>query len=391
MTNCKSRLNAMCSKVIAHFGSSHFGSRSVWLQCLCASVISAIDRMPLSQEQIDALKNPETMITIQVENPKKPGSKAAERFALYKAATTIQDATIKGANWQDSSSDFEKGFLKAPEGTPDREAEARSKIQSTDLVPKALPELTESVSKVEMSAATISLLRTMIRDEIKNGMLEMEHRFSAKLDNAIGEVKEELCVERASRQQLEERVAQLEQQHVREQAASTAQMFDDEDVDKSVVVVGGFGDQALEDAEALVQQMMVGIAGFKEVDMVNVEQPIALATFDTPASALEFIRTQKKNHIIQTNKLWAAENRSKTERSRCKIVSKLKKYMIELGGFQARDVITSYKLFRINARVSGKILPVATVTEACELIWCNDAVPTVQVREALDSFVRELE
>eukprot|EP00434_Breviolum_minutum_P016777 symbB.v1.2.014798.t1/scaffold1089.1/size139057/10 len=349
------------------------------------------------------------MIEIQMENPKKPGSKAAERFNHYKAATTIQDATAKGANWQDLSSDFEKGFLKvcgpkplepialgsakraAPEGTPDREAEARSKIQSTDLVPKALPELTESVSKVEMSAATISLLRTMIRDEIKNGMLEMEHRFSTKLDNAIEEVKQELCVERASRQQLEERVAQLEQQHVREQAAPTAPMFEDEDVDKSVVVVGGFGDRALEDAEALVQQMMVGIAGFKKVDMINVEQPIALATFDTPASALKFIRTQKKNHIIHTNKLWAAENRSKTERTRGKIVSKLKKYMIELGGFQARDVITSYKLFRVNVRVSGKILPVATVTEACEMIWCNDAVPTVQVREALDSFVRELE
>ena len=106
----------------------------------------------------------------------------------------------------------------------------------------------------------------------------MEHRFSAKLDNAIGEVKEELCVEKASRQRLEGRVAQLEQQHVREQAASTAQLFEDEDVDKSVVVVGGFGDQALEDAEMLVQQMMVGIAGFKEVDMVNVEQPFFFLT-----------------------------------------------------------------------------------------------------------------
>ena len=41
-------------------------------------------------------------------------------------------------------------------------------------------------------------------------------------------------------------------------------MFEDEDVDKSVVVVGGFSDQALEDAEVLVQQMMVGIAGFKD-------------------------------------------------------------------------------------------------------------------------------
>ena len=50
-------------------------------------------------------------------------------------------------------------------------------------------------------------------------------------------------MERASRHQLEERVAQLEQQHVREEAASTAQLFEDEDVDKSVVVVGGFGDK----------------------------------------------------------------------------------------------------------------------------------------------------
>ena len=33
-------------------------------------MIPAIDRMPLSQDQIDALKNPETMIEIQMENPK---------------------------------------------------------------------------------------------------------------------------------------------------------------------------------------------------------------------------------------------------------------------------------------------------------------------------------
>ena len=45
-----------------------------------------------------------------------------------------------------------------------------------------------------MSAATISLLGRLIRDELRNGMLEMEHRSSMKLDNAIGEVKEELCV-----------------------------------------------------------------------------------------------------------------------------------------------------------------------------------------------------
>ena len=46
----------------------------------------------------------------------------------------------------------------------------------------------------------------------------MFHRFSTNADNAIGEVKEDLYVERAPRQQLEERVAQLEQQNVRDQA-----------------------------------------------------------------------------------------------------------------------------------------------------------------------------
>ena len=66
----------------------------------------------------------------------------------------------------------------APEGTPDREAGARSKmISTTTIVPKTLmPEASEPVSKVEMSAATIAALRAMMRDEIKNGMFETEHR-----------------------------------------------------------------------------------------------------------------------------------------------------------------------------------------------------------------------
>ena len=90
-------------------------------------------------------------------------------------ATTIGDATAKGANWQDLTADFEKEYLKipdlmaldsagsgstkrvAPEGTPDREANARSKMPSTTtIVPRALiPEVSEPVSKVEMSATTL--------------------------------------------------------------------------------------------------------------------------------------------------------------------------------------------------------------------------------------------
>ena len=70
--------------------------------------------MPLSQTQIAALKSPETGITIQQENPKKPGTKAHERFEKYKGAEAIGDAMSKGANWQDLSGDFEKVFLKMP-------------------------------------------------------------------------------------------------------------------------------------------------------------------------------------------------------------------------------------------------------------------------------------
>ena len=65
-------------------------------------------------------------------------------------------------------------------------------------------------------------------------------------------------------------------------------------MEKSLVVVGGFDDRALEDAEALVQQMMVGIAGFKGLNMIDVEQLLVLlilSNFDTPASALKIIRS----------------------------------------------------------------------------------------------------
>ena len=93
--------------------------------------------MPLPQEQIEALKNPRTVIAYQDKNPKAPGTKAWDRYEKYKRATTVAEAKDKKAGWQDLTSDFEKGFLKfvtvehmdtsgsavkrqAPEGTPDK-------------------------------------------------------------------------------------------------------------------------------------------------------------------------------------------------------------------------------------------------------------------------------
>ena len=151
-----------------------------------------------------------------------------------------------------------------------------------------------------MCAATISALRSMMRDEIRYGMVEMEQRFSAKLSTAMGEIREELGAEKVARQQLEERLSHLEQQNMGEQGKHAPQNFEDEDVDKSVVVVGGFVEKSLADAEALVQEIMVGIKGYKDVDMIDVEPPLALACFDSPGEAMKFIRSQKKNATVQT-------------------------------------------------------------------------------------------
>ena len=40
--------------------------------------------MPLSQEQINALKNPRAVIAYQEDNPKAPGTKAWDRYEKYK-------------------------------------------------------------------------------------------------------------------------------------------------------------------------------------------------------------------------------------------------------------------------------------------------------------------
>ena len=64
----------------------------------------------------------------------------------------------------------------------------------------------------------------------------------------------------------------------------------------AVAVIGGFAADALEDAEKIVQDMLAA-----------------------------FIRSQRTNPVMKSQKLWAAENRPRSERMRCKVVSKIKK------------------------------------------------------------------
>ena len=84
-------------------------------------------------------------------------------------------------------------------------------------------------SKVEMSAATISALRAMMRDEMKNGMMEMEQRVAGKLDSAIHGIKEELAAEKVALQQLKDRISHLEQH--RTTRSDNGNIFENDDVE----------------------------------------------------------------------------------------------------------------------------------------------------------------
>ena len=76
----------------------------------------------------------------------------------------------------------------APEGTPDREADARRKLPSTAVVRRALAvEPVESGARVEMSAATISALRSTMRDEIRCGMVRAT--FCRKIEYGHGRIQ----------------------------------------------------------------------------------------------------------------------------------------------------------------------------------------------------------
>jgi len=67
----------------------------------------------------------------------------------------------------------------------------------------------------------------------------------------------------------------------------------------------------------------------------------------------------------------ASENRSKTERARCKIVSKIKKYLIEGQGPAPANITANYKTFKVVIRDQGKLVPVACVGRNLGLEWLD--------------------
>ena len=89
-------------------------------------------------------------------------------------------------------------------------------------------------------------------------------------------------------------------------------------MDKSVVVIGGFADDALQQVEEMVREILTNVKGFKDVEVAGSNSNIAHATFDSPMNAMKFVRNQHRHAMMVSAKLWAAENRSGDERNRCK-------------------------------------------------------------------------
>ena len=135
-----------------------------------------------------------------------------------------------------------------------------------------------------------------MREKNSNGMQELEHRLSQKIDEKLFHLQHALEREKETRQQLEERVAKLEQAHI--STWNMPKSADIEDIDKSVVVIRSFIDHAVAEVETLVKEMMLGVTGFKEVEVVENTSRLALATFESPMQVSKFIRSQGKH---QTN------------------------------------------------------------------------------------------
>ena len=143
--------------------------------------------------------------------------------------------------------------------------------------------------------------------------------------------------------------------------------------------------------DTVIMILHIRIHGYKEVEIIDITPPLALASFDTPMQAMKFIRSQKRNATVQTNKLWVSENRSKSERMRCKAVSKLKKFLIELGEFEPSNIIVNYKSFKVMARINSKLVPVANVTADLDVEWLDNNIVNEEVGGAMTNFMSDLE
>ena len=96
--------------------------------------------------------------------------------------------------------------------------------------------------------------------------------------------------------------------------------------------------------------------------------------------------------MMREHKLWASENRTPEERRRCKIVSKIKRALIEHGRFDPKNVLVSYKCFSPRIRLDKGFMNVANVNPDGIIEWLgDDGVVNSDVKETMAEFVEMLE
>ncbi|CAK9035579.1 unnamed protein product [Durusdinium trenchii] len=185
----------------------------------------------------------------------------------------------------------------------------------------------------------------MMREEISNGMAEIEGRMLQNMTVTMDTLKAELRAEAAAREQLEARLATLEQQY----ASGGTHVHEDEGVDKSIAVIGGF-----RDCPCRKVRSRLGLHILKAV-------PMRFAA-GTPVGS---------------------RKQSRTERYRSKAASKLKKFLIEIGGRAPKDVLVNYQCFKVVVRHNSKLMPVAFISSDLEVSWVNADIIDDGVKEAL--------
>ena len=167
---------------------------------------------------------------------------------------------------------------------------------------------------------------------------------------------------------------------------------DKDEADKSLLVVGGFGESDPDEAEELAQQALSNTDGFQGA--YSPDGKIALAQISPAMKALKFLKAQKRNQKFQNAGLWANEKRSREDWDRGKVTSKVKKYLIEMSEIEPKNIIVQYKSFTVCVRVKGilKLQKIVRINEEAKPEWEEgEHAATEPVRSAIDELVEEME
>ena len=201
-----------------------------------------------------------------------------------------------------------------------------------------------------------------MREEISIGMCALESRLKNNMDEQFIQMKQDLEQARSARTMLEERVAQLESKQATKENTNAVT----EAVDKSIAVIGGFGETPVEKAEKFAHDLLKHVHGFHEVSMVD-GNSIVVAQFDTLANARNLSHHRKNiRKYKQTNCGW-----QKTVAA-CRGTRPKLARLIELANIPPKDVIVNYKLSKVIVRDNGKLMSIAFVKDDVTINW-NDA------------------